>query len=145
VDAEASIEDAQLPGVLPDLAGLGELTLARGSLRVVTAPDELSRTLASKDAEASDGGKPANLLICFAEAECEKKRGDVGPSGGKPVEEGRLPRDMCSDLREGDAPVRGFLTGDGSMMLSNRVCLDGDRFGALRDRRSSPLVEKRRL
>ena len=35
-EADTSIDELRLPGVLPDRAGLAELTLALGSLRVVT-------------------------------------------------------------------------------------------------------------
>lgn len=134
--ADASKEELQL-GVLPDLAGLGELTLARGNLRVVTVPEGSSRMRASIDAVESAvwklGGRAINLLV----AEWEKKRGDAGPSGccwavkGGPtlkVEVGIF------SILEGDFPVRGFLMGDGSMMPSVNVCLGDDRFALLQDR-----------
>lgn len=74
-----SDEDAQLPGVLPDLAGLVELTLARGNLRVVTVPAGSSRIRESMVAVRSVVGKAKGREIGL-EAEWEKKRGDCEPS-----------------------------------------------------------------
>ena len=70
--------------------------------------------------------------MCFELAVWEKKRGEVGPSTcACSAVTGGLGR---SDMRGGDAPVRGFLTGDGSITLSGTVCLDDDLLAVLRDR-----------
>lgn len=71
-----SKEELRLPGVLPDLAGLTELTLARGSFRVVTDATGSSCTRGSIVAPTSVAVKVEGRLACF---ELEKKRGDWGP------------------------------------------------------------------
>jgi hypothetical protein len=77
--AGTSIEEPQLPGVLSDLPGLIELTLARGSLSVVTPPAGSSRIRESIDTAGSPAGKAVGRLTCL-EGVWEKKRGERGPS-----------------------------------------------------------------
>lgn len=81
--ADMSNDEFRLPSVLPDLAGLGELTLARGILRVVTAPVGVSWCIrASIEAAASVEWKLGGRETCLDTGLFEKKRGDPGPSGG---------------------------------------------------------------
>lgn len=135
--AVVSMEEPQLPGVLPDLAGLGELILARGNFNVVTEPDGSSRMRARMDGAGSEAGKFGGRVIFRAEEECEKKRGDAGPSGCEGPAEDMLRVDLgMSLILGGDAPVRGFFTGDGSMVLSVKAGLDEARFTLL----WSPLI-----
>lgn len=74
-DPETSMEEAMLPGVLPESAGLPVLTLALGSLRVVTAslessPMGKSMPVAKSDVESTDG------RLVWRVGEFEKKRGE---------------------------------------------------------------------
>lgn len=124
--AEASIEDPQLPGVLPDLAGLGELTFARGNFSVVTEPTGSSRIRASIEGAGSLEDTFGSRLIRREDVEWEKKSGEVGPSGC--AEPALKVVAGISLIRGGDAPVRGFLRGDGSMMESEAACFDDVRF-----------------
>jgi hypothetical protein len=112
-----SDDDAQLPGVLPDLAGLVELTLARGSLSVVTESAGSSRMRESMVAATSVVGKPNGLDICF-EAECEKNSGDGELALAAPAITALEGTGGMLTLRGGDAPVRGFFMGDLSMTCS---------------------------
>ena len=130
--ADMSMDEPQLPGVLPDLAGLAELTLARGSFKVVTDPAgscPRDNMLAAVSAVAKLGGRASCLV-----AELEKKRGDRAPSPRRLLEDagttaGRFPEGN-STLRGGEAPVRAFLTGEVSMALPGLTCLD-DRFAGV--------------
>lgn len=105
-----STDELKLPGVLPDMAGLAELTLARGRFTVVTASEELRDSMVAAISEAVElGGR----LRCL-EGACEKKSGEKEPSrvcreaddGGGAFADGGI-----SNLLGGDAPVRAFLMG----------------------------------
>lgn len=122
------MDDPQLPGVLSDLPWLMELTLARGSFRVVTAPAGSSLMRASMLVATSEDGKLPGRLRCLAGV-WEKKRGECEPSrcslgfGGCSAEAG------ISTFRGGDAPVRGFLTGEGCIAASPRIFPEGRLVG----------------
>jgi hypothetical protein len=74
---------------------------------------------------------------CLGFAEWEKNKGDVGPSGRSVFLRPPSVGAGMSTIPGGDAPVRAFLTGDGSMVLSGTVCLDEDLLPWLRVRLSS--------
>jgi hypothetical protein len=126
-----SNDEFRLPGVLPDLAGLGELTLARGILRVVTAPVGVSWCIrASIEAAASVEWKLGGREICLGTGLFEKNRGDPGPSGGDwPAAAAKAPWPAVgkSAILGGEAPVLGFLLGNGSVILSGTACREDDR------------------
>lgn len=119
--ADVSMEDPQLPGVLPDLGGLVALMLARGSLSVVTVSDESSRIRDNMLAVESGVEKLGGRAMCF-ELVLEKKRGDFAGSRGVLLDALGI-----SSRPGGDAPVRGFFTDEESMVCSRLVRLD-DRF-----------------
>jgi hypothetical protein len=73
---EISIDEPQLPGVLPDSA-LVE-TLARGSFSVVTPPDESSLMRESMLVVVSVTGNADVLLVVREELLWEKNSGEVG-------------------------------------------------------------------
>lgn len=121
-----SMEEVKLPGVLPDMAGLVELILARGSLTVVTIPAGSSRPRDSIFAAISEAAELEGRLMSLT-GPWEKKRGeelsrvDEAKEGGGSVAEAGI-----SNRRGGEAPVRAFLTGAWSMARpAASSCLGG--------------------
>lgn len=139
--ADMSIDEPQLPGVLPDLAGLGVLTLARGILSVVTAPEGSCCMRARIDVAGSAWRRLGARDIGFDVELFEKNNGEVGPSsGGWPVAAAKAPSPEVgrSVILGGETPLRRFLfMVDCPITLSGTACLEDDRLTLPRDRTTS--------
>lgn len=126
-DPEMSIEDARLPGVLPESAGLTVLTLALGSLRVVTDSCESSPMGASMPAARSDVESTEGRLV-WRTGEFEKNSGENKVSRMARTEalvRGAAADAGISNFLGGEVPVRAFLDGAGVMSESSCAAREG--------------------
>lgn len=126
-EPDMSTDEARLPGVLPESAGLTVLTLVLASLRVVTASRESSPIGDSIPAARSEVESAEGRLVCRM-GELEKKSGEKTDSRMARTEalvSGAVAAEGISNLLGGDAPVRGFLDGPEAMMGSSMTSRGG--------------------